>query len=258
MTIVQDLKEIDLSVSDQYSDEGVCSDRVYPEEYTGPKPILDQVKTIAKIFDLDPSQALEFAKSLPTLPEGAEGWFAIPSVDALAKKRFLEVTDPAEMYCLAIQLVSALLDESRSFRGLLDEYVAPEYFRVHARTVRALDFVAKRQPGDILIIAAQLGLRHRGRSVRCAREAFAQNEFGLTTLIVGSIVLVHPERFSSTGGLCMDCSGDEFNDPDEVRFSSVPNFGFDEGAGTIDFDTERFDEAGDFFGSATGFLPPAT
>ncbi len=33
------------------------------------------------------------------------------------------------------------------------------------------------QPGDILIIAAQLGMSHRGRSVRLAREVFVANEW---------------------------------------------------------------------------------
>src|SRR3989344_4673510 len=76
----------ELSVSNQYANEEVRSNYKYPKEYKGPKPILDQIKAIAKIFDLDPSHAIEFAKNLPALPDGAEGWFAIPSVDALANK----------------------------------------------------------------------------------------------------------------------------------------------------------------------------
>ena len=102
----------ELSVSNQFADEKVRSSYTYPKEYKGPKPVADQIKTLAKIFGLDPSHAIEFAKNLPALPEGAEGWFAIPSVDALAKKRFPEVTDPAQKYCQAVPA------RSRQDRGL--------------------------------------------------------------------------------------------------------------------------------------------
>ena len=112
----------ELSVSNQYANEEVHSSYTYPKEYKGPKPIADQIKAIAKIFDLDPSHAIEFVKNLPVLesfvPADAlkwTGWFAIPLVDALAKKHFPEVTDLAQKYCQAVQLVHAKIAASRSF-----------------------------------------------------------------------------------------------------------------------------------------------
>lgn len=200
----------ELSVSNQYANEEVRSSYTYPKEYKGPKPIVDQIKAIAKIFGLDPSQAIEFAKNLPALPEGAEGWFAIPSVDALAKKHFPEVTDPVQKYCQAVQLVHAKIAASRSFYNYREGQITPAQLRVHARTAHALDLIAETQKGDILIVAAQLGMRHRGKSVRRAREVFVANEFGLGSLAVGSIVLTHPERLVRWEELDMDCSGDEF------------------------------------------------
>src|SRR5262245_20790303 len=74
----------ELSQSDRHADEEVRSSYMYPKEYKGPKPIADQIKAVATIFGLDPTQALEYAKNLPALPEGAEGCFAVPSVDAIA------------------------------------------------------------------------------------------------------------------------------------------------------------------------------
>lgn len=72
--------------------------------YEGPKPIKKQIAMIAEIFDLDSSRALDFLfiKNLPMLPNGAEGWFAIPSIDALVKKCFPEVSDPNQKYCQAV------------------------------------------------------------------------------------------------------------------------------------------------------------
>lgn len=242
----------ELSVSNQYANEEVRSNYAYPKEYKGPKPIADQVKALAKILDLDSSQALEFAKNLPALPDGAEGWFAIPSVDALAKKHFPEVTDPAQKYCQAVQLVHAKIAASRSFYNYREGQITPAQLRVHARTAHALDLVAEKQPGDILIIAAQLGMRHRGRSVRRAREVFVGSEFGLGSLAVGSIVLTHPERLVRREELDMDCSGDEFSPGADGDFSKSPFFYFSDGV--VKFDTLFVGNPHGLFGSVSGFL----
>lgn len=242
----------ELTTSNQYANEEVRSSYTYPKEYKGPKPIVDQIKAIAKIFDLDSSQAIEFAKNLPALPEGAEGWFAIPSVDALAKKHFPEVTDQAQKYCQAVQLVHAKIAASRSFYNYREGQITPAQLRVHARTAHALDLIAETQKGDILIVAAQLGMRHRGKSVRRAREVFVANEFGLGSLAVGSIVLTHPERLVRWEELDMDCSGDEFSPGAGGDFSGSPCFRFRDGE--VEFGTLFVGYPSDFFGSVSGFL----
>jgi len=243
----------ELSVSNQYANEEVRSSYTYPKEYKGPKPIVDQIKAITKIFGLDPSQAIEFAKNLPALPEGAEGWFAIPSVDALAKKHFPEVTDPVQKYCQAVQLVHAKIAASRSFYNYREGQITPAQLRVHARTAHALDLIAETQKGDILIVAAQLGMRHRGKSVRRAREVFVANEFGLGSLAVGSIVLTHPERLVRWEELDMDCAGDEFSPEADGDFSEFPYFRF--GGGEVKFGARfvGFPLDGYGYGSVSGF-----
>src|SRR3989338_9381026 len=123
-------------LSNQYANEEVRSSYAYPKEYKGPKPIIDKIKEIAKIFDLDPSHAIEFVKNLPALPEGAEGWFAIPSVDPLAKKHFPEVTDPVQKYCQAVQLVHAKIAASRSFYNYRDGQLGADHLRQHRKTVK--------------------------------------------------------------------------------------------------------------------------
>jgi len=243
----------ELSQSNQYANEEVRSNYTYPKEYKGPKPIADQIKAIAKIFGLDPSHALEFAKTLPELPNGAEGWFAIPSVDALAAKHFPEVTDPTQKYCQAVQLVHTKIADSRSFYNYREGQITPAQLRVHARTAHALDLIAETQKGDILIVAAQLGMRHRGKSVRRAREVFVANEFGLGSLAVGSIVLTHPDRLVRWEELDMDCSGDEFAPWADGDFSEAPYVYF--GDGKVRFGTGLVNDPSDRFGSASGFLP---
>jgi hypothetical protein len=246
----------ELTMSDRYADEEVCSNHTYPSypsEYKGPKPIQDQIKALAKIFGLNPVDALEYAKNLPELPDDAEGWFAIPSVEALAKKHFPKVTDPAEQYCRAVQLIHAKINGSRIFHNWLKGQITTAQLRVHARTAHALDLIAQQQKGDILIIAAQLGLRHCGKSVRRAREVFKANEFGLGSIAVGSIILTHPKRLVRWEELEMDCAGDEFAPIVGVVFSEAPVFDF-YGDGKVGFDSHSVNDASEYYGPASGLL----
>jgi hypothetical protein len=231
----------------------ICSSYTYPKEYKGPRPVEEQVRALAKLFNLDPSRALDFAKNLLQLPGGAEGWFAIPTVDAVAAKHFPEVTDLAERYCQAVQLVHAKIAESRYFCSYREGQIVPGYLRVHARTAHALDLIAETQEGEIQIVAAQLGMRHRGRSVRRAREVFLPNEFGLGAFACGVIILTHPERFSTGGELWIDCAGDEVSGEADGSFESAPYFAFYDDR--VRFSTVWLGSASEFFGSASGFFP---
>ena len=242
----------DLSTG-KFEDEEVQSNYTYPREYDGPKPIEEQIKALAEILGLDPAHALEYAKNLPELPAGAEGWFAIPSSNGL-KKLFPQIENDAERYCAGVRLVHEKIATSRKFYNWRDGQITPNRLKVHARTAHALDLVAENQPGDILIVAGQLGMRHRGRSVRRARECFDSNEFGLGSLAVGSVVLTHPNRLVRWEELDMDCSGDEFDDPDAgVRFDRAPFFNFNDGK--VKFDTYWFVDASGRYGSASAFVP---
>jgi hypothetical protein len=239
--------------NNKFKDERVSSACTYPKEYKGPNPIIDQIQAIASIFGLDPVFAIEYAKHLPQLPQGAEGWFAIPSLSALAVKRFPEVTDPAEQYCQAIQIVQEKIAASRAFYNYREGQIRPQQLLMHTRTTDAMALIAGNQKSDILIVAAQLGMRHRGRSVRCAQEKFTSEEYGLGSLAVGSIILTHPERLIYWEELDMNCAGDEFAPTAGGPFVAAPIFVFND-------DKVRFDILGVIgaygpYGSASGFLP---
>ena len=248
------MSEPSITSRDRYANEEVSSQFTYPSEYQGPKPIEEQVGSIAEIFGLDSESALEYAANLPEIPEGAEGWFAIPSVSALARVHFPEVDDPAEQYCYAVNLVLDKIAESRRFTNWCEDSIDTNRLRVHAHTQSALDEIEETQQNDILVIPAQLGMRHRGRSVRRARECFADNEFGLTSLATGAILLTHPERLISWRDLWMDCAGDEFDHPvSDVRFDGAPVFDFYDGG--VGFSASWLDDAGGSCGSVSGFVP---
>lgn len=241
------------SATNQYANEVVSSNYTYPKKYKGPKPIVEQVNIIATMFGLDPTQALEFAKNLPTLPEGSEGWFAIPKVSVVAKKYFPEIADIAEQYCEVVKLVHTKLADSRSFYNYRNGEIIPSKLRQHARTVDFLEHLEAEQQGDILIIAAQYGMRHRGKSVRRARKTFASNEFGLGAFAIGCMALVHPERYVSWKELDTDCAGDEFAPDAGGDFSGSPFFYFNDDK--LEFRTRDVSSADGFYGSVSAFVP---
>lgn len=243
------LKE--LSMSNQYADEERASSYTYPPEYGGPRPVVEQIVALAAACKLDPTRALEYVKNLPELPDGAEGWFAIPSVNAIATRHFPKITDLAERYCHAVQFVLGKIAESRSFYNYCGGQIVPDHLTRSDRTAQALTSIAAVQGSDILIVAAQLGLRHRGRSVRRAREVFVPSEFGLGSLEVGSIALTHSERLVRSEELDMDCSGDEFVGADGEP--DAPYLGcYDDGVG---FGTHWIGGPSEGCGSVSGFFP---
>ena len=105
----------------------------------------------------------------------------------------------------------------------------------------------------ILVVAAQFGLRHRGRSVRRAREVFAENEFGLGAFAVGIMLLTHPRREVQWEQLHVECAGDEFAPEANGDFSYAPGFGFS-GDG-VGFGASWFEEYDEYYGPASAFVP---
>lgn len=231
----------ELSVSDRYADETTASSYTYPRGYR-PKPIGEQIEMLAKAFNLDPEKAYAYANNLPELPEGAEGWFAVVRSEVIS-----------ESYGEAVEKVLGLIGERRKFYNYRDGELSDQHIRVSDRTKGMLETLAQGQEGDILVIPAQLGLRHRGKSVRRAIETFAGNEFGLTSVAVGCIALTHPERFQKFDELDPDCAGDEYSPGADGFFSKSLFFEFSDGG--LRFSLGWADDACKYYGTASGFLP---
>ena len=225
----------------------------YSHGYQGPQPVEQQVKALSEIFGLEPAPALAYARNLPQLPEGAEGWFAVIS-PAGSRKLFPEIKDGAELHCRMIQFVNEKIAASRRFYSGWETMVVAERLKVHARTAGRMRVLSEQQIGDIIIVAAQLGLRHRGRSVRRVRETFASNEFGLTSLSAGCIILAHPERFTHYHDLVMQCAGEDFT-IDNGGFCNIPSYCFAFGGEGPSFGWDLSNVPHENSGSASGFVP---
>ena len=170
--------------------------------------------------------------------------------------RFAVVRSEAisESYGEALEKLLGLIGERRRFTNYREGELSDQHIRVSDRTKGMLETLAQGQVSDIIVIAAQLGLRHRGKSVRRAIETFTGNEFGLTSSAVGCIALTHPERFQKFDQLHIDCSGDEYSSPGAVgQFVYAPIFYWNDGG--LRFNDRWTDDADRRCGSASGFLP---
>jgi hypothetical protein len=227
------------AVSNKYLNEAVGSDRGYPANYRM-RPVEAQTTELRTAFPKLGS-CIEKLARLP-LPEGAEGWFAIPRWQALAPT-----------YNEAVEMMLAALGKRRRFSNRIAGRLTEAFLRQIARSRLAEEILADQQPNnDILVVAAQAGMLHRGSSVRRTRAAMAGNEFGLGVFAFAAMLLTHPERLSSSDSLMVDCCGDEYSIHGDSNFDRIPLFDFD--ASGIEFSMFYEDRARNLWGSPTGFL----
>ena len=229
----------ELTMSNQFADKEVESSYGYLSGYK-PKDITEQTNILRQLFP-----GIGFADEKiaeQPLPPNAEGWFAIPKWQTLAPT-----------YGEAVEKVLAMIASKRKFYNYRDGQLGAEYLRQHAKTVKMFQKLGDEQKRhDILIVPCQLGLRHRGRSVRRAREVMNAVEFGLGAIAVGCMILTHPERLMNYDDLWIDCAGDEFSPDADGDFSHAPLFDFNDGG--VKFNAFWYDYADEHYGSASAFL----
>lgn len=232
-----------VSGSPFFADEEVASEYGYPEGYAV-KPVCEQLVELSKHFpELDTSSVLACSKETRELPAGAEGWFAVPKWEKVGKT-----------YNDALKTVLTKIAGSRKFYNYRKGNLGPKYLRLSERTSTALEMLGKNQEGDYLLIPAQFGMRHRGRSVRRVRELIGNSsEFGLGSFAVVCMTLAHPEQFIRWEQLHVDCAGDEYAPDADGVFSCAPLFFWSDGE--VRFSAYWVDSPSSGPGSASGFLP---
>jgi hypothetical protein len=227
------------TVSDKFKDEEVGSNRVYPPSYRV-RPIEAQVTELRKIFSCLGSCHERLARK--PLPGGAEAWFAIPRWQMLAPT-----------YNQAVELVLEVLATRRKISNRIVGKLGDKFLRQSERSKLAEKILSTQQDeNDILVVAAQAGMLHRGSSARRTRVSMAGNEFGLGVFAFGCILLTHPERLSTGDTLMVDCSGDEYSVRADYTFDRVPLFDYDMAG--IEFSIFYEDRARNLWGTPTGFL----
>ena len=206
------------------------------------KPLREQIQMLAEAFRLNPQNAYRHIEHLPQLPEQATGWFAIVRWEAISQS-----------YGEALENVLARIAKQRPFKNYRKDALSQDHLRVSTRTQGFLDTLDKEQPGDILLIPAQLGTRHQEKPVRLAITSFTENEFGLTAFAAGCIALTHPERFQQASDLDITCSGDEYAPYGDGNFSESLFYYFHDDR--LKFQTRWLNVSYTGFGPASAFLP---
>ncbi len=230
------------SITDQYADEEVESSYGYPSGYK-PKGITEQVSRLRELFPNIGYANEKFAEQV--VPENAEGLFAIPRWEKVAPT-----------YGEAVQKVFDLIKQTRNgaFYNYHKDELGQSQLRQSAKCISFFQKLGNEQKDqDVLVVPAQFGIRHRGRSVRRAREVMNANECGLGAFAIGIMLLTHPERLMQYDDLWIDCAGDEFAPRADGVFSKSPYFGFNKGE--IKFVTDSVNFAYDRYGSASAYLP---
>jgi hypothetical protein len=253
-----DLKKLveRFSITNQYANEEFSSSYGYLSGY---KPIdrkcsfeevlqdlNRQAEVISKLFALKPSFDAEWTrKAWANLPEGVEKLFLIPNYEKVAPT-----------YGEAVQKVLDLIKQTRNgaFYNYREGELGADQLRQSQKSTMMFQKLGDEQKEhDILVVPAQFGIRHRGRSVRRAREVMNANECGLGAFAIGIMLLTHPERLMHYDDLWIDCAGDEFAPFAGGDFSRSPFFKFDDGK--VRFDAGDVSIAYDCFGSASACLP---
>jgi hypothetical protein len=230
------------SITNQYADEEVESSYGYLSGYK-PKGITEQTNRLRELFPGIGYANEKLAEA--GLPENAEGWFAIPRWNKVAPT-----------YNEAVQKVLDLIKQTRNgaFYNYREGQLGPNQLRQSTKQVAIFQKLGEEQKDqDILVVPAQFGIRHRGRSVRRAREVMNANECGLGAFAIGIMLLTHPERLKHYDDLWIDCAGDEFAPNADSDFSGSPYFRFD--GGKVGFDAFVVGHALDDWGSASVCLP---
>ena len=232
----------ELSVSNQYANEEVSSNYGYPDGYRV-KGVNEQGNILRQLF---PGIGMNDERLVQQpLPAGAEGNFVFP--------RWEEV---APTYGQALEIALELLKKQRKgkFKNWREGQLDAKYLRLTERTARKLKALGDSQSTyDLLVVPAQFGLRHRGRSVRRAREVFVASEFGLGPFEGVCMLLTHPERFATGSELWIDFSGAEYSPDAGGRFEYCPYAYFHDGH--VNFDTLWFVNSHVSYGSVSAFLP---
>lgn len=195
--------------------------------------------------DLPLEGARKYANSLRgvPLPFGAERLYLVPQWDKVAEDRVIA----------SRKVIEKLSEDSGCQHWGQD---ALKRLRVQDHTRLSLREIIKRQNNnEVLIVPAQMGHFHAGRSIDTVRTEFFPMEFGLGLFEVGCMLLCNPARLIFEHHLYVDCPGDTCNPGYGPDSASSPYFSAS-ADGHLDLSTQMVDTANAKHGCATGFIFP--
>jgi hypothetical protein len=176
----------------------------YPDDYTGPLPLREQINMLAERFSLDPSRAISAMYDTGDKHARAEGWFAVVNWKVLGddyleqcwkvfdwiRERSMSVPNPQRGFGSQGMFSYTLM-------GGLDE----AQIGFHTAYNRWRSSHCQTDDDPIWIFPAQFGLGRAGQSHRRAVELCkrTKTEFPLSIFEVACMIAVHPMRLGKGG-----------------------------------------------------------
>ncbi len=204
-----------------------------------------QADIISKLFGVKPSFDLEWTrKNWENIHKYAERLFLV-----------LKWQSIAPVYAEAVEIVLSKLNEvyGGHFQSYCEGKLGGQYLRQQVLTASTFQKLGEEQNGyDIIVISAQFGLRHRGRSVHRVREVLLDNEFELSVFAVGIMLLTHHDRLKRYNDLWINCAGDGYTSSAGSEFLHALVFRFV--GDKLRLGTSSVSGACNSCGSASGFF----
>jgi hypothetical protein len=249
-----------LQISDLYSDQVVESRYSYLSGYNKARPVSLQIATLQQYewgrkidWRLNNAQHQLLRRSPPL---GSEGYFVVVFHETMVMHY---ERNPGVDQSGAVTLALNALNKQRnnSLSNLCEDRLGPTYYRRNKRSAEMMRKLWESQdcPVGIILIPAQLGIEHRGKSVLRSRVVMSGSEFPLDAYEVVQMVLTHEHRLKHYDDLWLDIPGSEY--------SAIASSVFDgDSALALKFidDVPKFgcfsvSSALDGSGSVSGFLP---
>ena len=211
---METLTQTDTSTN-KFKDEEVSSNWGY-HTIRKPRPINEQINHLKELFPGLRFSEQDFLQCGDKMASGLsriskeDGWVwsAVPN--------WMKRSDLfGETYVQALQKVFDKIwkNSNGAFKNRC-QYFIDLHLRQSEHTKRSWEHISETQGNpDILLVPIQLGIRHRGCSVRRARAVFLSNEFGLDAFASSIMILTRPEYFRSLEIIWIDCAGDEARKP---------------------------------------------
>ena len=176
-------------------------------------PILMQLDLLQKTYLAEIEVDSNYVAKRLTDPT-PKGCFkvAVPKIDFLGRINCLK--DPYFEIGVLIEQVCVLLNEQRKgkFTHYRKDQLSPNRISCVKKLVNRRKKLEFDVPGDVLILDVSLGGHYAGWTPRRAREeiAFHDNQFALSSVDLGWILLLNPNRFRHCDDLSVDSVMEEY------------------------------------------------
>lgn len=219
-----------------FPDEEIGSNASYPIGRK-PHPLTEQARHLTTFFPTLQNAPFR-EKMMPA--DGLDGIIVVPNYLKLGLT-----------YNEATEIALRHLAKSRTdFINCREGELGIDYLRPLTKTQQALETLGSNN-SDFILIPAQLGQKHLGKSARQAHMDLTEIEFGLGPFEVAIFLLTHPEWLSTETDLGIDCVGCEYGPYRHGFYKYILFFYFKK---FLKFE-ERWCGCPDAcFGPATGFL----